>query len=266
MATLASALVFAGTAVPAAAGAQPVSEPAVTGDAPDVVAGHATAAPAVKLDRPVTAGKSDCSPEALDAKTAVPLGAEAGPGLQGLKGITCTAERTTGGSPPGARDAALAKLRAGESAPASTLSKRLVGVRGGQEPNAADYIQPPQFCFDHAFDGWWGTRTEMCQITWGLINLYVVDSSGVRTLVGQAEWLEYDFAYTTDIIDTWAHQIRTTKYWSTGVGNTPATINGYAWCGGDCKQNSDTGLRPTSFVTDTNNDGEAYYDSTRGER
>lgn len=212
----------------------------------DEAEGRATPVPPVRLGGVATRSEG-CSPAALAAaaESAEPVGAEYGAEHVGAKAVSC-AVVTERGTPSAARDGALASARAAG-------------------PTARDYLEPPDWCFDHAFDGWWGTRTEMCSIADGLVNLWLYQNGVPVRLLGQAQWLEINFAYTSADLDTWAHQIRVEKYWGTAAGNGAATVSGFSTCGGECKQDTDTGLRPGNFATDVANDGEAYNTSTSSE-
>ncbi|MFD0204648.1 MULTISPECIES: hypothetical protein [Saccharothrix] len=270
---LGATLVLGVVAVPATAAApdqQTVPNAQVAWGAdiepPDVAAGHARPAPPVKLGNSGTVAQDNCSLEALEtlAASAKPLGAEAGE-YAGLAGFSClTSANPKSGAAAEARDAALGKFRAEAASSPAARADRLAEARSGDVGTQA-YIQPPDWCFDHAFDGWWGTRLQACMINSWHVDQWVRNSAGTITVVGQYEWLEISYAYTSGSIDSWGHQLRTQKYYGVGHGNTAATITGYSWCDGECKQDVDTGLRPTSFATGTNNDGEAANDSTRGE-
>ncbi|MGW4215353.1 hypothetical protein ACWEIJ_45785 [Lentzea sp. NPDC004789] len=208
--------------------------------------------PPAELSGVASPQRDGCSPAKLRAAADKAAEVQAGR-YKGAKLVSCATTMQPDAATRGGRDAALSKARA-----AAGAQKGDVGTQA--------YIQPPQFCFDHAFDGkWWGTRNDMCNISDWRVTLWLYQNGVPVRIVGTADWLEINYAYTSSSLDTWAHQIRTVKYTGEGEGNGPASISGFSTCGGDCKQDTDTGLRPGDFATDVNNDGEAYNTSTRSE-
>ncbi|MBA8954633.1 hypothetical protein ACFQU9_46125 [Actinomadura namibiensis] len=251
-------------------------------------AGAATAAPAATADAPKppptrAAGQrvtdtADCAPSSLDARSAKakPVTDPRTPReLRGKKVISCVQTNVPNASRESAdaRAAALAAQRGRAGAPdEETLRTRLktaqAARKGDKDARAklADNIPLPDWCHDHAFDGWWVLRTAECQIA-DITVLYFAETNGRRVHVGTAKALEFSYNYTSSDIDTFASQIRVVKYWGERAGSTDFFSNIYGWstCSGDCKQNSDSGLRPGRFARDVNNDGQAFYDNTRTE-
>lgn len=253
-----------------AATATPPSPSQTTADVP--------APPPAKAAGQKITDTSDCSAASLDAKAekAKPVTDPRAP--QQYKGktiISCVQVNAPGATKDSAaaRDAALAEQRQrGRTPDEKTLKARLTAAQAARkgdkaaEAKLADNVPLPNWCYDHAFTGWWKTRTEQCQIA-DLTVMYYVIVNGRPSHVGTARAQEYSFNYMTYDIDTFASQIRVVKYWGERAGNIDFLSNIYGWstCSGDCKQNSDTGLRPGRFARDVNNDGQAFYDNTRTE-
>lgn len=251
-ALLGSVMVFGLAVTPsAAAQSEQPATPVASSEASGAASEELPTVPPTKLTEAASSQRDGCSPADLRAAADKAATVQAGE-YKGAKLVSCTTTMQSDVADRDVRDAALTKARTN------------AGPQKGDVGTQA-YVQPPQWCFDHAFDGWWGTRNEMCSIRDWRITLWLYQNGVPVRIVGTAKWLEINFAYTSSSFDTWAHQIRVVKYTGENAGNGPASISGFSTCGGDCKQDSDTGLRPGNFATNTNNDGEAYNTSTRSQ-
>uniref|UniRef100_A0AAU2UXH7 Uncharacterized protein n=1 Tax=Streptomyces sp. NBC_00003 TaxID=2903608 RepID=A0AAU2UXH7_9ACTN len=271
LATL-SALALIGSpgAALASAGARP-QEPTASGT-PSMV-------PAAKTPPQQQPGQQltsdDCLPESLKAKgkKAKPLPPTAPGGLAGKTIVTCTKVNAPGSpASQAARDVAVGKAR---STPESTGAQRLAALKEARRSGVKakdvtplDYIQPPSWCYDHAFNGWWYTRSEECQIRDVTVGYFEI-VNGEPIDVGTAKHLETSFVYMSGDIDDFADQIRITKYFAERAGTLDfwglQQIHGWATCSGDCKPISDSGLKPGNYKRDQNNDGESYWEPTHDE-
>ncbi|MFI6686520.1 hypothetical protein [Streptomyces sp. NPDC050485] len=237
------------------------------------------AAPAAKAPPQQLGGQAiasdDCSPASLKAKgkKAKPLPPDAPGGLAGKTIVTCTKVNAPGSAASrAARDAAINKAR---SAPEGTDAQRTASLAGAKSTGTAakdvtpkDYVQLPSWCYDHAFNGWWYTRADECQIR-DVTVVYIEIANGDPIVVGTAKHLETSFVYMTGDIDDFADQIRITKYFAERAGTLDfwglQQIHGWATCSGDCKPVSDSGLKPGDYKRDQNNDGESYWEPTHDE-
>ncbi|MFF4188586.1 hypothetical protein ACFYZ9_35845 [Streptomyces sp. NPDC001691] len=221
-----------------------------------------------------------CSPASLKAKgkKAKPLPASAPGGLAGKTVVTCTRINAPGTTASlAARDAA---IRTARSVSESTDAQRLAALKSVR-PSAVtpkevtpkdvtpkDYVQLPSWCYDHAFNGWWYTRSDECQIRDVTVGYFEI-VNGEPIDVGTAKHLETSFAYMSGDIDDLANQIRITKYFAERAGTLDfwglQQIHGWATCSGDCKPISDSGLKPGNYKRDQNNDGESYWEPTHDE-
>ncbi|WP_367139808.1 MULTISPECIES: hypothetical protein [Streptomyces] len=270
-----------GPATAASAQARPTAASSqISGFGPDVLADKARPpAPAKPSDAKASARHgNDCSPSSLKAKAAKaqPLNSSAPSELRGKKMATCVTfnepDARLNKESAKARDAALNKARTVSAAnikgrDLSSLKAAKLKAGNGIAKQSKSILDLPQYCYDRKFQGWAGYRNEQCRIDDVTLYFFDVSDKGAPVWIGTAKALEYDFVYTSDIVDKFAHQIRVSKYWGERSGNNEfaSFISGMSWCDGDCKPERDTGLRPGQFVKDVNNDGEAFYDSTRGE-
>ncbi|MEU9284364.1 hypothetical protein AB0D57_06450 [Streptomyces sp. NPDC048275] len=125
-------------------------------------------------------------------------------------------------------------------------------------------VDIPEWCKDHAFDGWWMTRTQACMIRTVTVNVW--DLRG--RLVGQLHANEYNYSYTVPDLTRWAYQIQVSKL-STSWGRVGgAMVSGHASCSGACRLLQSL-FPPQVVKNDGEESGEAYFNSTattRGSR
>jgi hypothetical protein len=136
---------------------------------------------------------------------------------------------------------------------------RAGSLRAQGKPGAgadASSIQPlPSWCYDHAFSGWWMTRTDACEIGDWILTITDVSSG---TTIGQISFLEISYSYTSPTISTWAQQLQIAMY--SGWGATAGTmVQGEAVCG--CTQIS-SNFPPQTVDTATTDNGESFFNST----
>jgi hypothetical protein len=229
----------------------------------------ATAATEAPQSPPVKTGgdsavrlAGDCDASSLEAKAAKAEPVSPDDPVQ----VACLTvnDRQLSSAAKKARDAAIAQARAAAPAALTAAARaKALSADEASAPGVQEYVELPEWCYGHAFDGWWGLRKENCQIADIGIYIFLIADAQPPRLIGTARALEYDFAYTSDSIDLFAQQIRVVKYWGERVGNAEwGSIFGFSWCEGDCKPFSETGIRPGEFRRDVNNDGEAYYEPT----
>jgi hypothetical protein len=122
-----------------------------------------------------------------------------------------------------------------------------------------DLIPLPQFCIDHAFDGWWMNRTQACAIASKTV-VVIEMPSGLP--VGTLQFLELNFSYTSGSIATWAQQIELSPFSGTGLGLAPGTLaTGFATCRQSCVLNSSS-FPPQAATVGRDAEGEAFFDTT----
>lgn len=262
------------TAAEPAAVEQGVLQPGDT-MGPDVAAGNAQPLLPVKLQDDVDAARlaASCEPTAIAAAAAksAPITADLAEqlsdrGLVGARGAVCVRVSDSADTRGRAeRDAVLAQQRKGAPGTVDALRQAATQVEP-DGPSTQEFIPIPDWCVEHAFDGWWGYRTSQCQIR-DMTLFYFVINHGVPRHVGTAKALEFDYAYTSDLIDRFAFQIRITKYWGERAGNIEifTRVVGGAFCEGDCKPDGGGSISPSRFARNVNNDGESYWLSTRSE-
>lgn len=121
-------------------------------------------------------------------------------------------------------------------------------------------IQPlPDWCYDHAFDGWWATRNRMCMIDgWRIVVSRVVN--GVPTAIGGFDYNEFNYAYTSSTLTNWAHQIEIGMFnpWGDTAG---IQVTGGSSCTGACS-NGGANFPSQPVLAGTYPGGDAYFQST----
>ncbi|HZM76287.1 MAG TPA: hypothetical protein VFC19_11200 [Candidatus Limnocylindrales bacterium] len=119
----------------------------------------------------------------------------------------------------------------------------------------------PPFCFEHAFDGWWYTRTQACAITSKIV--IVLDAETLLP-IGDMLFLEFSFSYTSGGISTWAQQIDIRPFLAHGAGALPGTmVSGTASCRLSCiARISNFPPQPVTTALGSSATGEAFFDTT----
>ncbi|MDJ1134515.1 NucA/NucB deoxyribonuclease domain-containing protein [Streptomyces iconiensis] len=94
-----------------------------------------------------------------------------------------------------------------------------------------DYVPIPEWCWDHALDGWWVNREHACKIS---SKTAIVRQFPTWKKIGEIYFLEINYAYTDASAPTWGNQIVVDK--SGGWGAIEgARVQGFAACSGQCK-------------------------------
>ncbi|MFD0306403.1 hypothetical protein [Streptomyces sp. NPDC127119] len=274
-----SALTLIGTsgtasALPAAPHSAPAVPPvALSAERPPTGTPSAETPPQQADEQKITS--DTCSPASLKAKAekAEPLSSRAPDGLAGRTIITCTKVNAPGSAASLAARAEV--IRKARSASGNTDAERSVSLNKAKTAGAAaddvgvlEYVDPPSWCFDHAFSGWWYTRSQECQIR-DITVVYLEIVNGRPIEVGTAKHIETSYIYMSGDIDNIINQIRINKYFAERAGTIDfwglQQIRGWATCSGDCKPISDTGLRTGNYTRNRNNDGEAAWEPSHDE-
>ncbi len=134
----------------------------------------------------------------------------------------------------------------------------LSGVRAG-EVSPASIQALPQWCIDHAFNGWWLTRTQACEIRQWVLT--VIDRN-TGAVTGEMGFFEKSLSYTNATLTDWAQQLEIAPFgtpWGTAVGST---VQGYATCAyGDCVLLSSS-FPPQLPTTTSEASGEGFFRTT----
>ncbi|MET8757520.1 NucA/NucB deoxyribonuclease domain-containing protein [Lentzea sp. NPDC004782] len=137
-------------------------------------------------------------------------------------------------------------------------------LQSGARPTKAEVsqqtIQPlPDWCYDHAFDDWWATRTQMCMIdAWTVTVTRTVN--GVVTPIGGFDYNGYNYSYTSADMSTWASQTEIGMYnpWGDIAG---IQVSGASSCTGACI-NGGADFPSQPVVPGAFPGGEAFFTST----
>ncbi|MEN3305218.1 MAG: hypothetical protein V7603_1420 [Micromonosporaceae bacterium] len=129
---------------------------------------------------------------------------------------------------------------------------------GGASPNA---IPAPLWCADHPNGGIYGTRTEACEgYTGDLTTTRIIN--GVSTLTGEVFMDIFSYAYTSETLGTWAHQMQVSSY--SGWGDAlKASVQGSASASGACTIRGSTTFPPQPVLPfGTVRSGDGFFDTT----
>jgi len=125
------------------------------------------------------------------------------------------------------------------------------------EATIQEVLPLPEFCIEHAFQGWWMVRTQACMVRSGLVN---VREARTLRLIGQLEFLEINLSYTSGSIETWAQQIEIRMFGGWGL-IAGTMVQGRATCTGACAATRST-FPPQLVRTGQDEEGEAFFDTT----
>ncbi|WUH97690.1 hypothetical protein OHR68_29795 [Spirillospora sp. NBC_00431] len=232
---------------------------AAPGAAPGASPGEAPAAAPAQQPQPlppnpkeaVRAAASCATPALLDAAAkAKPITAaqnaeinsslaEAGEkpeNVEGMRLASCIKvdDKASGG----AIDKALARLRS--QAPKA---------RKGADPKDQEERPIPEWCIDHALQGWWGYRRELCRIGAAMVLIYVRTPNGQLVYMGSAQALHYNLTSASPVTDYFLNQFSVERIECQRLGCNPfSTVTAGAFCNGDCKLDYTTPLRPGRFI------------------
>ncbi|GAA4242455.1 hypothetical protein GCM10022254_75520 [Actinomadura meridiana] len=187
---------------------------------------HAAAAKA----KPVTAAQN------AEINTKLAEAGEKPENLEGMRLASCIKvdDKASGG----AIDKALARLRS--QAPKA---------RKSAHPKVQEERPIPQWCVEHALQGWWGYRRELCRIGAAMVLIYVRTPNGQLVYMGSAQALHYNFTYASEVTDYFNNQFSVERITCQRLGCHPfSTVTAGAFCKGDCKLDYTTPLRPGRFI------------------
>ncbi|GAA3865659.1 hypothetical protein GCM10022243_34740 [Saccharothrix violaceirubra] len=109
----------------------------------------------------------------------------------------------------------------------------------GQSSMSAQALRTlPAWCHEHAYDGWWASRTTSCRISaWRVLVTRPVN--GVPRVVGSFDYNQFDLLQTDTNRTTWAQQVQIGIYaaWGDVAG---LFVTGGAACSGACTVTSTT--------------------------